>query len=179
MSEVAREAGVAERTVYTAFGSKRALLFSVVDAEIAGDADAPSVVDRQWFREVLNERDPRRKISLFAAVVRGILERTAAIFAVVQSAAAADPEVAAILRSHREGQSADEQLVVESLAKLGALRPGVSKSSALETVWALTTPRFYAEVADRGWTPDDYESWLRESLTRLLIQDKAPRRRHD
>lgn len=170
IAEVAREAQVAERTVYASFGSKRTLLFAGIDAAIGGDTTAAAVREREWFRSVIDEQDPVRKLDLFAAGVRGIHERTASIFRVVQQAAANDPSVAETLAQHREGQSEDEMRVVDSLARLGVLRSDLNRRSALETIWALTTPNFYAQVAERGWSPQRYERWLADALRQLLLR---------
>ncbi|MDP8929606.1 MAG: TetR/AcrR family transcriptional regulator [Actinomycetota bacterium] len=169
MKEIAREAGVAERTVYVAFADKRSLLFAVLDAAIASDARPVPVSEREWFREVLEEPDAHRQLELFASAARAMHERTGELFRVLQSAAAVDPEVARHLTLHAEGQVEDERRLVESLAAKGALRPGLSPDEALETVWALTTPHFFAQVSQHGWSPSRYEQWLADALVRLLL----------
>lgn len=171
MRDVASEAGVAERTVYLVFESKRQVLFAVIDAAIRGDADSGRVAEADWFRDVLDEPDPRRQIVLFARAVRKIHERTWRLVEVLQTAAAVDPEVAEMWRAHARGQVEDERLVIQSLAAKGALRAGLLPATALDTVWALTTPLFYAQVSQQGWSPSRYELWLRETLTRLLLDD--------
>jgi AcrR family transcriptional regulator len=171
MTEIAKQAGVAERTVYAAFKSKRALLFAVVDAAIASDSDPEPVAGRSWFRVVIDQDDPHRKLELFASAVRAIHERTSSIFQVIQEAATTDPAVAEILAAHREGQAADERLVVDSLRE-DALREDLDRDDVLETIWVLTTPLFYAQAIERGWTPERYERWLADTLRRLLLADR-------
>src|SRR5215210_183360 len=64
MAAVAREAGVALKTIYVAFGMKSELLRALWHLLLRGDeADVP-VGDRGWYRALLEERDPNRQIEL-------------------------------------------------------------------------------------------------------------------
>lgn len=167
--DIAEQAGVSERTIYQAHESKRQVLFAVIDAAIGGDPAETPVAQRDWFRDVLDEPDPREQIAAFARGVRGIHERTADLVAVLRSAAAADPDIAEMWHHHARGQEEDERLLVESLDAKAALRPRLTPSAALDTVWALTTPLFYAQCREHGWTPAGYEAWVNDALARLLL----------
>jgi AcrR family transcriptional regulator len=169
IQDVAREAGVAERTVYATVKNKRALLFVVIDAAIAGDTGPQSLAERAEFGAVLDEPDPPRQLVLFASLVRGIHERTSALVRVLQAAAAVDAEMAELWAAHAEGQVDDEARVIRSLEGKRALRSGLGTDEALDTLWALTTPQFFAQVHDHGWSADHYERWLADALQRLLL----------
>lgn len=157
---------------------KRTLLFAVLNAAIASDARPVPVTEREWFRQVLEEPDAHRQLELFASAARGIHERTGDLFRVLQSAAAVDPEVARHLTLHAEGQVEDERRLVASLAAKSALRPGLSPDEALETVWALTTLQFFAQVSQHGWSPSRYEQWLADALVRLLLPEARAQSGH-
>ena len=59
MAAIAKEAGVALKTVYTAFETKGGVLRALWNLLLRGDdADVP-VMDRAWYREVLDEPDAR------------------------------------------------------------------------------------------------------------------------
>src|SRR6476661_11230823 len=58
MAEIAREAGVALQSVYTAGQSKADLLHLVIDLAVAGDQQEVMLVDRPEFRSVAAESDP-------------------------------------------------------------------------------------------------------------------------
>ena len=66
MAEIAEEAGVALKTVYAAFETKSGVLRALWNVLLRGDeADVP-VMDRAWYREVLEEPDPERQLRLNA-----------------------------------------------------------------------------------------------------------------
>src|SRR5690349_19097389 len=66
MEAIAAEAGVSLKTAYLPFSTKSGLLRALWDLRLkSDDADAP-VVHHEWFREVLEEPDPVRKLQLNA-----------------------------------------------------------------------------------------------------------------
>ena len=60
MAAIAREAGVALKTVYLAFDSKSGLLRELWHLLLRGDDEQAPVGERSWYQEVLDERDPVR-----------------------------------------------------------------------------------------------------------------------
>jgi TetR/AcrR family transcriptional regulator, regulator of cefoperazone and chloramphenicol sensitivity len=52
----------------------------------------------------------------------------------------------------------------------GPLRDSLTPTDAADTYAAPASPESYAFLTgDRGWTPERFEEWLRDSLTRLLL----------
>ncbi|NJN80414.1 MAG: hypothetical protein HC797_08045 [Anaerolineales bacterium] len=52
----------------------------------------------------------------------------------------------------------------------GALRNNLDKLTATETVWLLTSAEVYNMlVIERGWSGDEYEVWLSQTLTDFLL----------
>ncbi len=46
----------------------------------------------------------------------------------------------------------------------------MSIDKAADIVWATNSSELYVLLtAERGWSPDEYESWLAESWYRLLL----------
>src|SRR3954470_13692920 len=70
IATVAKRAGVAEKTLYLAFGNKPGLLRAVWNRAIRGDEDEIPVAQKEWFREVLDAEDPRRVLELNARNAR-------------------------------------------------------------------------------------------------------------
>jgi hypothetical protein len=59
------------------------------------------------------------------------------------------------------------------LASRGALRDGLTLEGAADRIWVLSSLALHDLcVVERGWSPDDYERWLTEALTRELLQDQ-------
>src|SRR6478609_10812724 len=61
MADIATEAGVALKTVYSAFETKSGVLRALWNVLLRGDDDDAPVMERSWYRAVLDEPDPARK----------------------------------------------------------------------------------------------------------------------
>ena len=82
MAMVAREAGVALKTVYLAFETKSGLLRELWHLLLRGDEGTAPVGERQWYQEVLDEPDPVRQLELNARNSRAVKERAATLMTV-------------------------------------------------------------------------------------------------
>jgi AcrR family transcriptional regulator len=168
VGEVAAEAGVALKTVYAVFGTKRGVLLALRSRLVRGD-DAPvPVVERDWFKAVLDERDARKGIKLLAASAAAMKERAGSLFEIMRQAAAADPEIAALWGEFMQDFYETQGLVIEWLIKRGALK--VDADRATDILWTINHPSVYhLLVVERGWSPADYEQWLAATLTEQLL----------
>ncbi len=174
---IAREAGVSAPTVTAVFGTKAALLEALINLGVRGDAAPAPLAERPWWREMLEEADPRRQLRLHAANVRRIQEGSADIAEIVRGAATADPEIAAVLKQRHRQRFEDTQLVAQSLGRKRALAPGVTVAKAGDLVWALSGAEVYRMlVVERGWSPDEYEEWLASALADSLLPHPEPAR---
>jgi AcrR family transcriptional regulator len=66
LTAIAAKAGVAIQTVYKVFGSKQALLSTLVDITIAGDDEPAALPDRQFVADIRALDDPRPKLARYA-----------------------------------------------------------------------------------------------------------------
>src|SRR5215470_8077566 len=110
LEAVARRAQVGARTVYVRFGTKAALFKRVVDVAIVGDTLPIDVLSRDWAQVALTAPTAAGRIAAGAAMGRQIMERTGALFAVAQQAAAVEPLIAGFWQQGRE-QSRHAQAV--------------------------------------------------------------------
>jgi AcrR family transcriptional regulator len=157
-------------TVYRLFSSKRGILKALLDVSIAGDDEAVPMADRPHVRALLADPDPRNKVAGFVANAAHVNSRTATIYRILVSAAASDPDAAALLdeltRQRQEGQGR----IARSLARARALRPKLRERDAGDIIHALMSPEVYGLlVVDRGWSPERYETWLTEALVDQLL----------
>lgn len=157
-------------TVYRLFSSKRGILKALLDVSIAGDDEAVPIADRPPVRSLRADPDPRNKVVGFVAVAAQVNARTAPIYRILVSAAASDPDAAALLdeltRQRQEGQGE----LARSLARAGALRPKLRERDAGDIIHALMSPEVYRLlVVDRSWRPERYEKWLTETLVDQLL----------
>jgi AcrR family transcriptional regulator len=169
MSGVAEEAGVSRQTVFSAFGSKANLLKEVVDVRIVGD-DAPlSVDDRRHAAVMLGSEDPVLIIRTMANLSRSIAEGVLPMSRIVMEAAAVEPEIAAMVAAMDAGRWQGVAHLPRRLAELGALTPRWTVDQATDAVWLINGASAGIPAIDRGWTFDDYERWMFESMIGLLL----------
>jgi AcrR family transcriptional regulator len=161
-------------TVYRLFSSKRGILKALLDVSIVGDDEAVAMADRAPVRSLLADPDPRNQLAGAVGIAAQINSRTAAIYRILVSAAASDPDAAALLdeltRQRQEGQAR----IARSLARARALRPKLRERDAGDIIHALLSPEVYGLlVVDRGWPPERYEAWLTQTLVDQLVAVRA------
>ena len=167
---ISARSDVPPATVYRLFSSKRGILKALLDISIAGDDAAVPVADRPAVQQLLADADPRNKLAAFVGIATQVNTRTSAIYRILVSAAASDPDAAGLLdeltRQRQEGQGR----VARSLSRTGALRPNLRERDAGDIIHALVSPELYGLlVVDRGWPPERYEQWLTETLADQLL----------
>jgi AcrR family transcriptional regulator len=159
-----------QATVYRLFSSKLGILKAVVDVSIVGDDAAIAMVDRPQVRALLTDPDPRNQLAGFAALLRDVMARVASLHRIVADAARSENDAGSLLadigRQRQEGQ----RRIARSLARSGALQPGLRERDAADIIHALASPEVYnLLVLDRGWSGQRYEDWLRAILTDQLL----------
>jgi len=168
VAAVAKDAGVALKTVYLAFDTKAGLLRALWNARLRAGADVP-ISEHPWYQEVLAERDPVRRLRGNARNSRAGKERIGALTEVIRAAAPADPDVAALWDRINTEYRANQRAVVEGLP----LRPGLDAERAADVLWTINHPgTWHLLVGLRGWTPEEYERWsAAAAVEQLLAQD--------
>ena len=167
IAEVARAAGVAVQTVYSAVGGKADLLIEVVNRTVAGDDRDVMLLDREWMTALRAEPDPRRQVRIFADEMTSIGARVVPLFLMMRAAAAGDPEVAAAWQRSVELRWQTMRAVVSALH---GVRPGLGGERAANLVWAIASPETYDLLAlQRGWSPADVAAWIADAIVAALF----------
>src|ERR687887_1492672 len=117
MAEIAEEAGVALKTVYLAFETKSGLLRTLWNLLLRGDEEDRPVAERDWYRAVLEEDDPERRLRLNAQNSASGKRRISHILEVIRNAAPVDPETAALWQRIQSDYHANQRAIVERLAE--------------------------------------------------------------
>src|SRR5271165_4605924 len=158
LEAVAKRAEVGARTVYVRFGTKAALFKRVVDVAIVGDTKPVDVLSRDWMQVALTAPTAAERIAAGAAIGRQIMQRTGALFAVAQQAAAVEPLIAGFWQQGRE-QSRQAQAVFWTK---------MADDGLLDTAGLLTAAETYLLITRMtSWDLDTYQNWLAATLTRL------------
>jgi TetR/AcrR family transcriptional regulator, regulator of autoinduction and epiphytic fitness len=173
--QIADQADVAWQTVYSVFGTKSAILSAVFDVAVAGDDEPSPVAERPFAQAIQQAADPREKAGIFARHLRESAARTAGILSVIESAAPSDPEIAALWRTLQDQGLRGMTLAASGFQQQGVLRPGLTITRAADILWLYTGPWSYRVlVTERGWTPDEYQTWLTDTLYTQLMNDSPP-----
>ncbi len=166
LQAIAQAAEVSAPTIYAVFGSKAAVLSALIKSAGA-DEDI-----RALSREAFAATDARLQLRLAARVICAIQQRDPDIVDLLWQAGGSDPDLVAVWRQSHRQQLARLGGIIESLAEKQALKPGLSLESATDTLWALASPEMYRLLThERGWTAQQFEDWLTETTTTLLLKD--------
>ena len=166
MEAIAKEADVAVSTVYAIYKNKRAILRAIREAW------HEQTHAREINEEASRQPDPERRLEMVAHASRRQWEAGGAVVAVYQGAAAADREAAAELREALRGRRTALDRIVEGME--AALRPDLDFARAAAILRALCRAELYRElVEESGWSPDEYEAWLSETLKEQLLSPEA------
>jgi len=167
MQAIADAAGVAVQTVYYLFGTKAALLSSVEAHVVLGDRPARSWRDAPWADELAEISDPHQLIAGFVEADTRIKSRISAFTVAVGPALARDPDSRA---QRAAGRDEFFRFLVDRLAALEALRPGLTAGRAFDIVCVLNSLHNYVELtSNHGWTPQDWQRWAVQVLTEQLV----------
>jgi AcrR family transcriptional regulator len=170
MTAIAERAGVALDTVYASVGRKPELARLLIETAISGGSQAIPAEERDYVQAIRAAADAETKIAIYAAAMRGIAGRLAPVLSIIQQAAPAEPELAALWRQIADRRAANMRLFAADLAEVASLR--VDPGDAADIIWATNAPELYQLlVTQRGWSPERYEQFLAETWRRLLLAD--------
>ena len=159
-----------QATVYRLFSSKFGILKAVLDVSIVGDDLAVPMVQRPRVRALFDESDPTSQVAGFAALLRELMSRTAPVHRLLADAAKSDADAASLLASLAHQRHEGQRRIARSLARAGALKPGLRERDAADIIHALASPEVYGLlVFDQGWSGERYEAWMRALLIDQLL----------
>lgn len=174
MGAIAADADVALKTVYLAFETKAGLLRAVWDLALKGDTDDAPVAARAWYREVLEEPDPERKLRRVAHASCGVKRRIGTLLGVIRDAAPSDDEIGDLWSLIQSDFYENQGAIVATLDQAGALADGLDLTGATDVLWTLNHPDVWLLlVGQRGWTPEQFETWLANTAIDQLLRPQA------
>jgi AcrR family transcriptional regulator len=157
---IAKDAGVATRTVYSAFGTKREILSLICDLWLS---EAGALERAQ---QVFAIEDPAERLRGAAAWLTNLYAAGFDVVLIFEAATDESPETKALLRSKLAGRNQVMDAMIASLET--TLRVPLKQAQAVYR--ALAAPGVYQELVDEsGWTPEEFESFVADSLHRQLL----------
>jgi|SRR5437870_3808931 len=161
---VAKRAQVSVPTVYAVFQSKTGILTALLDQSMFGP-DYDDVV-----RYARSATDPESRLRRAAAVAKQIRSAQSAAFELMRGAGVVAPELAKLEQQRERLRYDREENVITLLRESGKLRTGLSYQTARDIFWMLTGGDVYRMlVRERGWSPQQYQEWLADTLVKLLL----------
>ncbi|MEV0792068.1 TetR/AcrR family transcriptional regulator [Kribbella sp. NPDC050459] len=157
---IAKEAGVATRTVYSAFGTKREILSLICDRWL----QEAGAIERA--EQVFAIADPVDRLRGAAGWLTNLYSAGFDVVLIFEAATDESPETKALLRSKLAGRNQVMDAMIASLTDV--LRVPLKQAQAVYR--ALAAPGVYQELVDEsGWTPAEFETFVADSLQRQLL----------
>jgi AcrR family transcriptional regulator len=161
---IADKASVSVPTVYAIFKSKTGILTALLDESMFG-SDYEEIV-----RYAQSATDAETRLRRAAAVAGQIRSAQRVTFELMRGAGVVAPELAKLERQRERLRYEREETVITSLQDSGKLRPDLNHQKARDIFWMLTGGDVYRMlVGERRWAPEQYESWLADTLVKLLL----------
>lgn len=162
---IAAEAEVAAQTIFAAFGSKRGILFALLD-QMAADADPGRL--RAMIEVAAG--DPRRQLRAEIAFNIRFFARGIALIDLARTVSGAEPDLRALWNEGEARRRKADAALVADWARAGTLAPGLGQREATDMLWALSGPDvFRLFVIERGWSQRRFEALVVETLERALF----------
>src|SRR6266498_3500368 len=153
IAAIAAEAGVSVETIYKAFGGK----------------PIPALQRSDAMRE--RETDPRTIMRNWGVLTSEVSSVVAPIARLVRSAAASDPDMAALLRTSNDTREERARHHARFLKQRGYLREGVTLAQATDILWTCTSDELYdLLVVQRGWSPPRFARFLADYMIATLLR---------
>jgi AcrR family transcriptional regulator len=165
MRSVANAAGVSIETIYAGFGSKGDLLAAVIDVAVVGD-DLPIPLAQRDVALVLGIGTRVERAAKAAGMSAAISSRTCELVQALTQGSATDASLAQRLAAVDKRRRVQIAAYFEQVASRAPTLP------ELDEVWLLTSAEvFHLLVHRSGWTPEQHEQWLADSLLRIVSPD--------
>jgi AcrR family transcriptional regulator len=171
IESIAKEAGVALKTVYAVFKNKRKILVTLlnVSSSNSGEENIP-MLERAGPKAVSQEHNQRRQLQMFAQVIANNMGGAAYISEIMQVAAKTEADVDKMVQNLNKQRWQHMAVAVQQIVTNGPLQEKMDETHATDIVWTLTSPEvFLLLTRDRGWSKEKYAEWLADTLTRALL----------
>jgi AcrR family transcriptional regulator len=168
IADIARAAGIAVETVYSAFRNKHTLLRQVWYVSFRGDEEDIRLWDRPEIRTVIAEPDLARRFEAQAIVLTAVFRRITPVLLMLQGAVASQPAAAAMLAEFDERRLDAAAKYAHAAVATGQL--AVSEDECRDMLWAtLDGALWHRLVAERGWSDERFAAWLGQLWVSTLV----------
>ncbi len=168
IASIANAADVSVDTIYKAFGGKAGLVPAIWDQGLAGSGSIPAWQRSDEMRSL--EADPRKVLHNWGTLATEVAPRAAPILLLIRTAAATDPEMAALLEEVDQARLTRMENNARDLYDRGDLREGVTLELARDVLWTYSSAELYdLLVLRRRWPLERYGSFIAEGMIAALL----------
>ena len=166
IEEIAREAQVSAPSIYSIFQSKRGVLLGLMDEALSPEQFEALVEQGK------KEKCPRKRLEITASIARQLYDAEKTQLSFLRGASILDPVFKGLEIERERRRHQRQKETVETMANEKVFTNSISLSKIRDILWAFTGRDFYRMlVIERGWSSDEYETWLAELLIQVLLSE--------
>lgn len=163
---IAKRAGVSQQSVYAIFKSKTGILIELLNEA----AFTPGY--EETVRQAMSAQEPETRLRIAARIARQIHDAQSATFDLLRGAGVVAPELAKLEQQREDVRYERQEQMILSLRQAKRLRAGLDHQTARDIFWMFTGGDVYRMlVRERGWSPQQYQDWLGETLLEALLSE--------
>lgn len=174
VKQIAAEAGVAVRTVFTAFPAGKADLFrEALDTAVAGNDDGRAEVPDVPSRDRADRGATHVDLVVDQVVGYGadMLERAGGLLMTSIESSGADHDMRRFAADDARATAENARTIAHGLDHAGWLREDVTVEHAADVLFTLSSPQVHSLLRrDCGWDTEQYRAWLADTLRRTLLR---------
>ena len=170
VGQIAARARVSVDTVYATVGRKPVVLRELVETAISGSDQVVPGEQRDYVARMQAAGTARDMLVIYARAITGIQERLAPVFLALRDAAGTDRECAALWAEISQRRATNMRRLAADLRATGDLREDLTDDQVADIIWSMNAAEYWALlVGERAWTPTQFQAWLTDAWTRLLL----------
>lgn len=164
IAAIAAKAQVSVPTVYALFKSKEGLLQALMEGALFGARYQAAVA------RLAGIADPVQQIAMSSEIARAIYESEGAELGLMRGASAFSPALRKLERTFEDTRFALQEDRLKRLYAEGKAKKNLPIEKARRLLWMYTSRDIYRMlVQEAGWSPDQYEAWLSQTLVATLV----------
>lgn len=164
IAAIAAKARVSVPTVYALFASKEGLLQALMEGALFGERYQAAAT------RLAGIADPVQQIAMSAAIARAIYESEGAELGLIRGASAFSPALRKLEQTFEDIRLSLQEDRLKRLYAEGKAKRNLPIDKARRLLWMYTSRDIYRMlVQEAGWTPDQYEAWLSQTLVATLV----------
>jgi AcrR family transcriptional regulator len=168
VAAIATDAGVSAELIYKSFGSKGGLVKALYDRGLAGSGPVPAYERSDEMRE--RQTEPADILEEWGRLTAEVAETVTPIRLLLRTAAATDPDMAALLERTEGDRLERMRHHAEFLAERGYLRADVTVADATDVLWACSSVELHELlVLHRRWPAHRFATFITDLMRAGLL----------